>query len=37
MGASFTAAGICSGLVVLFFMVLAAIIGGRLVKPMESY
>lgn len=37
MGASFTAAGICSGLVVLFFMVLAAIIGGRLVKPKETY
>jgi len=37
MGASFTAAGICSGLVVLFFMVLAAIIGGQLVKPKETY
>jgi len=33
MGASFTAAGICSGAVVLFLMVMAAIIGGRLVKP----
>jgi hypothetical protein len=35
MGASFTAAGICGGLAVLFFMVLAAIIGARLVKPRE--
>ena len=33
LSASFTAAGICSGLVVLVFMILAAIIGGRLVKP----
>lgn len=33
LGASFTAAGICSGLIVFFLMVLAAIIGGRLVKP----
>jgi len=33
MGASFTAAGICGGLGVLFFMVLAALIGARLVKP----
>lgn len=33
LGASFTAAGICGGLVVLFFMVIAAIIGARLVKP----
>jgi hypothetical protein len=35
MGASFTAAGICGGLGVLFFMVLAALIGARLVKPRE--
>lgn len=35
MGASFAAAGICSGLGVLFFMVLAAIVGGRLVKPKQ--
>ena len=35
MGASFTAVGICSGLVVLFLMVLAALIGARLVKPRE--
>jgi hypothetical protein len=33
MGASFTAAGICGGLAVLFFMALAAILGARLVKP----
>jgi hypothetical protein len=33
MGASFTAAGICSGLLVLLLMVVAAVIGARLVKP----
>lgn len=33
LGASFAIAGLCGGLVVLFFMVLAAIIGARLVKP----
>ena len=33
LGASFTAAGICGGAVVLFLMIIAAIIGGRLVKP----
>ena len=33
LGASFTAAGVCGGLVVLFLMVIAAFIGGRLVKP----
>ena len=33
MGASFSAAGICSGVVLLFLMVIAAAIGGRLVKP----
>ena len=33
LGASFTAAGVCSGLVVLLLMIAAAIIGGRLVKP----
>ena len=32
IGASMTAAGICSGLVVLFLMILAAILGARLVK-----
>jgi hypothetical protein len=31
--ASFTAAGICGGLGVLFLMILAAIVGARLVKP----
>ena len=36
LGASFTAAGICGGLAVLFFMVLAAILGARLVKPRAS-
>jgi len=33
LSASFAAAGICGGLVVLVLMILAAIIGGRLVKP----
>lgn len=33
MGASFTAVGICSGLLILALMVTAAIAGGRLVKP----
>jgi len=33
LAASFTAAGICGGIAVLFFMILAAIIGARLVKP----
>lgn len=36
IGASMGAVGICSGLGVLFFMVLAAILGGRLVKPKEA-
>jgi hypothetical protein len=36
IGASFAAAGICGGLGVLFFMVLAAIVGARLVKPKET-
>ena len=35
MGASFTAAGVCSGLIVFVLMILAAIIGARLVKPKE--
>lgn len=34
-GASVTAAGVCGGLIVLMLMILAAIIGGRLVKPKE--
>ena len=33
LGASFTVAGICSGAVVLLLAVIAAFIGGRLVKP----
>jgi hypothetical protein len=33
IGASFAVAGICGGLGVLFFMILAAVVGGRLVKP----
>jgi len=33
LAASFSAAGICGGLAVLFFMILAAIIGARLVTP----
>jgi hypothetical protein len=33
LGASFAIAGICGGMVILFFMALAAIIGARLVKP----
>ena len=33
IGASFAAAGICSGAVVLFLMIVAAILGARLVKP----
>ena len=33
IGASFTVAGICGGLVVLLLVVVAAILGARLVKP----
>jgi hypothetical protein len=33
LGASFALSGICGGAAVLFFMVLAAILGARLVKP----
>jgi len=33
LAASFSLAGICGGLVVLFFMLIAAIVGARLVKP----
>lgn len=36
MGASFTAAGVCGGIALLFFMTIAAIIGARLVKPKMS-
>ena len=35
LAASFTAAGICGGVPVFFLMVIAAIIGARLVKPQE--
>ena len=33
MGASFAVAGICGGAAVLLLMIVAAVIGGRLVKP----
>lgn len=33
LAASFTLVGICGGAAVLFFMIIAAIIGARLVKP----
>lgn len=33
LAASFTLAGICGGVAVLFFMIIAAIVGARLVKP----
>ena len=33
LGASFTVAGICGGLIVLLLMIIAAIIGSRLAKP----
>jgi hypothetical protein len=33
LAASFMLAGICGGLAVLFFMLIAAIVGGRLIKP----
>lgn len=33
LAASFSLAGICGGLAVLFFMMIAAIVGGRLAKP----
>ena len=36
IGASFTAVGICSGSVVLVLMIVAAILGARLVKPRET-
>ena len=35
IGASFTAVGICSGLLILMLMAAAAVIGGRLVKPKD--
>ena len=36
LAASFSAAGICGGLAVFFLMILAALIGARLVKPRET-
>ncbi len=36
LAASFTLAGICGGLMVFLFMVVAAIIGARLVKPKST-
>ena len=33
LAASFSLAGICGGLVVLFFMIVAAVVGAGLVKP----
>ncbi|HET6821567.1 MAG TPA: hypothetical protein VFH34_02900 [Anaerolineales bacterium] len=36
LAASFSAAGICGGLVVFILMILAALIGARLVKPKET-
>ena len=36
LAASFAAAGICGGLAVVFFMILAALIGARLVSPKQS-
>lgn len=33
IGASFTAAGVCSGAIILLLALFAAVIGGRLVKP----
>ena len=36
IAASFTAAGLCAGVGILLLMILAAILGARLVKPRES-
>jgi hypothetical protein len=36
LAASFAAAGICGGTLVLLLMIVGAIIGGRLVKPGSS-
>jgi hypothetical protein len=36
IGASFTAAGVCAGAGILLLMILAAILGARLVKPKEA-
>lgn len=35
LGASFTAAGVCGGSALFLLMILAALIGARLVKPKE--
>lgn len=37
LGTSFAAAGICGGLGILVLMILAAIVGGRLVKPKDEW
>jgi len=37
LAASFTAAGICGGVGVLLLMIVAALIGARLVKPKETF
>ena len=36
IAASFTAAGVCGGVVILLFMIAAAILGARLVKPSQA-
>lgn len=36
ISASFAAAGVCGGIVILILMVLAAVLGARLVKPKEN-
>lgn len=36
IGASMTVAGICSGVVIFILMILAAILGARLVKPQTA-
>ena len=36
LAASFSVAGICGAVAVLFFMIIAAIIGARLVKPKQA-
>jgi hypothetical protein len=37
LAASFTLAGICGGIAILFFMIIAAIVGAKLVKPKNSF
>jgi hypothetical protein len=36
IAASFTAAGVCGGVVILLFMIAAAILGARLAKPSQA-